>query len=384
MAGDIESPAIANGPAWERPGARPQTHSQSPPMTGQQVIETDAVVIGAGPVGLFQVFELGLLEIKAHVIDSLPHVGGQCVELYPDKPIYDLPGLPVCTGRELAERLLQQARPFAPEFHLGQEVSTVARQADGRFLIETSRGTRLLTKVVFIAGGVGSFQPRRLRIEGIEAFEGQQLHYHAPDTATFAGQRVIVLGGEAAAVATAIQLATAETLAREVTLVHRRDALKADPSQLATLQALRDQGAVRFVAGQPTGFDADGGRLSALRLINAEAAEQALPCDAIVACLGLAPKLGPLADWGLQLEHRLLVVDPARFETSEPGIFAVGDVNIYPGKRKLLVCGFHEATLAAFAAAEIVFPGKRILLQYTTTSPRLHALLGVADAPASH
>ncbi|MEO3692081.1 NAD(P)/FAD-dependent oxidoreductase [Roseateles paludis] len=350
-------------------------------MNGQPLIETDAVVIGAGPVGLFQVFQLGLQEIRAHVIDSLPHAGGQCVELYPDKPIYDVPGLPVCTGQELADRLLQQARPFAPEFHLGQEVSQLSREADGRWRVETASGTRLLSKTVFIAGGVGSFQPRRLRLEGIEPFEGRSLHYRPTEAARFVGRQMIVLGGDAPAVRWALTLATGPAPAASVTLVHRRDALRAEPADLAALQTLREAGTLRFVAGQPIGFQGLDGQLSHLRLATPEGAEVDLPCTDVIACLGLSPKLGPIANWGLAMEHKLLSVDPARFETSEPGIFAVGDVNTYPGKRKLLVCGFHEATLAAFAAVETVFPGKRVLLQYTTTSPRLHQLLGVAPAP---
>jgi thioredoxin reductase (NADPH) len=332
------------------------------------LIETDAVVIGAGPVGLFQVFELGLLEIKAHVIDSLPVPGGQCIELYADKPIYDIPGTPVCSGRELVDRLLKQIEPFDTPFHLGQQVNGVQRQDDGRFLVETSAGTKLLAKVVFIAGGVGSFQPRRLKIDGLAAFEGTQLHYSAPAT-TSVGQRVVVIGDGDAALECALALAQQKA---SVTLMHRRDEFKAAASTLDAVRQLRVQQQLQFIAAQAVGIDQAGGRLT-----------HAVPLDSLIVLTGLSPKLGPIADWGLALERKQLVVDTEKFETSVPGIFAVGDVNTYPGKKKLILCGFHEAALAAFGAAAHVFPGKPVHLEYTTTSPRLHRALGVAPITES-
>lgn len=339
------------------------------------MIETDALVIGAGPVGLFQVFELGLLGISAQVVDALPHVGGQCVELYGDKPIYDVPGLPVCSGRELVERLQQQIRPFAPGMHLGQEVVALQRQPDGRMRIETSTGQAFLAKTVFIAAGVGAFQPRKLRLEGAEGLEGRQLHYRR-DTLAATGQPVLVLGGDEAAVEAAVSLAEAGQAAT-VTLMHRRDAFKAPAGLLQRLSVLREQGHLRVVAGQPLALRLSAGRLEGLDALDADGETVALPCTQILAQLGLSPRLGSIADWGLALERKLLMVDTARFETSEPGVYAVGDINTYPGKRKLLLCGFHEATLAAFAAAERVFPGQPVHLQYTTTSPKLHERLGV-------
>ena len=338
------------------------------------MIETDAVVIGAGPVGLFQVFELGLLGIHAHVIDSLPVAGGQCIELYADKPIYDIPATPVCTGRELVAKLLKQIEPFDAKFHLGQQVDAVERQTDGRFRIGTSAGTQLLAKTVFIAGGVGSFQPRRLKLDGIAAFEGSQLFCSAPvENDSLRGQRILVIGDDDSALECALRLAPIA----EVTLMHRRDEFKAAPETVAQLRRMRAENRLQFVAAQPASIEQAGGRLAALQVLAADGTTRSLPLDTLLVLTGLSPKLGPIADWGLALERKQLVVDTAQFQTSEPGIFAVGDVNTYPGKKKLILCGFHEAALAAFGAAAIVFPDKPIHLEYTTTSPRLHKALGV-------
>jgi len=342
------------------------------------LIDTDAVVIGAGPVGLFQVFELGLLGIHAHVIDSLPEPGGQCIELYPDKPIYDIPGTPLCTGRELVARLRTQIAPFKADFHLDQQVNVVERQADGRFLVETSKGTRLLAKTIVVAGGVGSFQPRRLKIDGIAAFEGTQLFYSVSDASAFDRQQVIVIGDTDAALERAIDLVGH---GGNVTLMHRRDEFKAEPATIEQVRQLRASRRLQFIAAQPTGIEQRGGRLTALLVAAADGTTPSLPVDALIVLTGLSPKLGPIADWGLALERKQLVVDTASFETSVPGIFAVGDVNTYPGKKKLILCGFHEAALAAFGAAAHVFPGEPVHLEYTTTSPRLHRALGVAPTP---
>ena len=342
------------------------------------MIETDTVVIGAGPVGLFQVFELGLLGLHAEVIDSLPYIGGQCIELYADKPIYDIPATTVCTGRELIDRLQAQIAPFNAGFHLGQQVDAVARQPDGRFLVETSRGTRLLAKAVIIAGGVGSFQPRRLKLDGIAAYEGRQLHYTAPDPAPLANTRVVVIGDDDAALTYATDLAPTA----HVTLMHRRDDFKAAPEIVAAMRAARTAGTLHFIAAQPTGHRHAGDRLTELQVLAADGQTHTLPLDHLVVLTGLSPRLGPIADWGLALERKQLVVDTVAYATREPGIHAVGDVNTYPGKRKLILCGFHEATLAAYGVAAHVWPDKAIHLEYTTTSPRLHQALGVAPKPA--
>ncbi|AYM96299.1 NAD(P)/FAD-dependent oxidoreductase [Acidovorax sp. 1608163] len=349
--------------------------------------ETDAVVIGAGPVGLFQVFQLGLQGLAAHIVDALPYAGGQCVELYGDKPIYDIPGVPVCTGHELAARLTDQIAPFKPQWHLGTQVAALQPQPDGRIAVTTQQGTQLLARAVFIAAGVGAFVPRALKVEGIEAFAGTQLFYqHLPPAATLQGQRLVVHGGDDAAVACAIAAATAaESPAASVVLLHRRDVFSAPPDQLAQLHALRDAGRIEVVVGQITGITRDtsinreGKRLTALQTLTPEGTELAVPMDVLVVALGVSPRLGPIADWGLAMERKQLVVDTATFRTSAPGIYAVGDIITYPGKRKLIVCGFHEATLAAFAAAEAL-SGKPVVLQYTTSSTHLHQLLGVGAA----
>jgi thioredoxin reductase (NADPH) len=357
----------------------------STPTQPSSPIATDAVVIGAGPVGLFQVFQLGLQGITAHVIDALPHAGGQCVELYGDKPIYDIPGVPVCSGRELAALLLQQIAPFKPHWQLSALVSSVALQDDGRILVETNQGQALLARAVFIAAGVGAFVPRTLKVEGIEAWVGTQVHYqHLPAGTPVAGQRVVVHGGDDAAVAHAIALATlpAAEAPASIRLLYRRDAFQAPAEQLQQLQALRDAGRVQVIVGQITGLVAEAGRLAALQVVDTEGQSANEPVDCLIAALGISPRLGPIADWGIAIERKQLVVDTASFRTSVPGIFAVGDINTYPGKRKLILCGFHEATLAAFAAAEAL-TGDKVALQYTTTSPRLHALLGVATPQAS-
>ncbi|AVO35045.1 NAD(P)/FAD-dependent oxidoreductase [Ottowia oryzae] len=341
--------------------------------------EIDAAIIGAGPVGLFQVFELGLLEIKAHVIDALPIVGGQPAELYPDKPIYDIPGIPMCSGLGLIEALQQQIAPFAPTFHLGHEVSTLQPQPDGRFLLESAQGLKLLAKAVFIAAGVGAFQPRRLTVPGIEAFEGRQLFYRVPSAAQFAGQQLVIVGGGDSALDWAAHFASqAEHRPASVVLLHRRDGFQATPAAVARMRALCEAQQMQFMVGQVAGFEADDDRLRAVRVMGPDGVTRTLAADALLAFLGMSPKLGPIADWQIDIERKQLLVNTETYGTSVPGIFAVGDINTYPGKKKLILCGFHEATLAAYGALPFVYPGKDVFFQYTTTSPRLHAMLGVA------
>jgi thioredoxin reductase (NADPH) len=341
-------------------------------------IETDAVIVGAGPVGLFQVFELGLLEIKAHIIDSLAYPGGQCIELYPDKPIYDIPAVPVCTGKELTDNLLKQIEPFGATFHLGQEVTVVKKRDDGRFDVETSKGTRFVTKTVFIAAGVGSFQPRTLKVDGIEKFEGTQLFYRVRNPAQFAGKNLVIVGGGDSALDWTLNFVQdGPHKAESVILVHRRDGFRAAPASVAKMRELCDAYEMQFIVGQVTGFEEADGRMTAVKVTGGDGVTRVVPMDMLHVFFGLSPKLGPIADWGLAIERKQLVVDTEKFETSVPGIFAVGDINTYPGKKKLILSGFHEAALAAFGAAPYVFPEKKIHLQYTTTSPKLHKVLGV-------
>ncbi|MEO7107973.1 MAG: NAD(P)/FAD-dependent oxidoreductase [Rhodoferax sp.] len=347
-------------------------------------IETDALIVGAGPVGLFQVFELGLLEVKAHVIDSLPYPGGQCVELYPDKPIYDIPAVPVCTGRELTEKLLKQIAPFDATIHYGQEVSTVEKQADDRFLVETNVGSRFLTKTLFIAGGVGAFQPRKLQVEGVDKFQGGQLSYHVRNPADYAGKDIVIVGGDDSALDWALHFCAGNPdgnphKAKSVILLHRRDGFNAAPATISKMRALCDAQQMQLVVGQVTGFEeSTGGLLSQLKVTGPDGVTRLVPLDMLLVFFGLSPKLGPIANWGLDIERKQLAVNTETFSTNVPGIFAVGDINNYPGKKKLIVCGFHECVLAAFGAMPFIFPDKKVMLQYTTTSPKLHKLLGVA------
>ncbi|MBC3809025.1 NAD(P)/FAD-dependent oxidoreductase [Undibacterium seohonense] len=350
-------------------------NTSNPAITTNNVIEADAVIVGAGPVGLFQVFELGLLEIKAHVIDSLPVVGGQCVELYPDKPIYDIPAVPVCTGQELTDNLLKQIEPFEPTFHLNQEVTLVQRRADGRFDLETSMGTKFITKTIFIAAGVGSFQPRTLKVEGIEAFEGSQVFYRVKDPSRFEGRNLVICGGGDSALDWALALAGK---AESVIVLHRRDDFRAAPASVAKMKEMCDNYEMQLIIGQVTGIETKDDKLAEIKVTGADGVTRRLPLDDLLVFFGLSPKLGPIADWGLEIERKQLkVMDTEKFETNVPGIFAVGDINTYPGKKKLILSGFHEAALAAFGAAPYIFPEKKIHMQYTTTSPKLHKILGV-------
>jgi thioredoxin reductase (NADPH) len=343
-----------------------------------EVIETDAVIVGAGPVGLFQVFELGLLEIKAHIIDSLAYPGGQCIELYPDKPIYDIPAVPVCTGKELTDNLLKQIEPFGATMHLGQEVSVVEKKSDGRFFVETSKGTRFLTKTIFIAAGVGAFQPRLLKVDGLDKYDGTQLHYRVRDPALFKGKNLVIVGGGDSALDWTLNFVQeGPHKAESVILIHRRDGFKAAPASVAKMKELCEAYEMQFVVGQITGIEESGDKLAAIKVTGGDGVTRVMPLDMLLVFFGLSPKLGPIANWGLDIERKQLVVDTEQFSTNVPGIFAVGDINTYPGKKKLILSGFHEAALAAFGAAPIIFPDKRIHLQYTTTSPKLHKVLGV-------
>ncbi len=339
-----------------------------------QAIETDAVIIGAGPVGLFQAFELGLLEIQAHLIDALPEAGGQCMALYPNKPIYDIPGIPVCTGRELTQNLLQQITPFNPPMHLGQAVMELRQEQDSRFFIRTTTGQSFISKVIFIAAGVGAFQARKLALDGIAAFEKKQLFYHPEEPEQFSQRTIVICGGDETALEWAIQFAST---AKHVTLVHRRNDFKANKDILDRFHDLCTAGKITLCIGQATGYESRDGHLTALEVEDLDGYSQILPLDALLVFFGLSPKLGPISDWGLALSRKQIEVDTARFESSIPGIFAVGDINTYAGKKKLILSGFHEAALAAFAAAQVVFPDRPVQLQYTTTSPKLQQLLGL-------
>ncbi len=337
------------------------------------VIETEAVIIGAGPCGLFAVFELGLLDIKAHVVDILDRPGGQCAELYPEKPIYDVPALPVVTGQELTDRLMEQIKPFGPVFHFSERIDELERQADGRFRLTSDAGTVFLAKVVIIAAGGGSFTPKRPPLDGIEAYEGASVFYSIRKIESMRGRDIVIVGGGDSALDWTLNL---QPVAKNLTLLHRRDDFRAAPHSVEKMRALVGDGAVRLLIGQVTKLDGADGKLASITVKTADGEEQ-IACDALLPFFGLTMKLGPVANWGINLHENLIPVDTERFETSERGIFAVGDINTYPGKLKLILSGFHEAALMAQAAHRIVYPDKKVLFQYTTSSSSLQKKLGV-------
>jgi thioredoxin reductase (NADPH) len=337
-------------------------------------IETDAVIIGAGPVGLFAVFELGLLDIKAHVIDILDKPGGQCAELYPEKPIYDIPGLPIVTGQELTDRLLAQIKPFAPTFHLGQRVDALERLGDGRFRLVSDVGTAFVAKVVVVAAGGGSFTPKRPPLAGIEAYEGTSVFYSVRRIEDFRGKDVLIVGGGDSALDWVLNL---QPVANRLTLLHRRDEFRGAPHSVEKMRALVADKKMDLRIGQVTALHGENGSLAAAT-IRAKDGEVRIDCSRLLPFFGLTMKLGPVANWGLNLDENLVPVDTEKFQTSEAGIFAVGDINTYPGKLKLILSGFHEVALMAQAAYHIVYPGKKLLFQYTTSSSSLQRKLGVS------
>lgn len=337
--------------------------------------ETDVIIVGAGPVGLFAVFELGLLDLKAHLVDVLDRPGGQCAELYPEKPIYDIPGLPVVTGQELTDRLMQQIAPFNPVFHLAQMAEALERLADGRFKLRTELGTTITAPVLAIAAGGGSFVPRKPKVDGIEAFEGVSVHYAVRQMERFRGRDIVIAGGGDSALDWVLNL---QPIARTTTLIHRRDDFRAAPHSVAKMRALVAEGKVRLEIADLKGVTGDGGQISAIKCYAKEKGGYEIACNELLAFYGLTMKLGPIADFGLNLHENLIPVNTETFETSEKGIFAIGDINTYPGKLKLILCGFHEAALMSQAAFRICRPGERLVFLYTTSSTDLQRKLGVS------
>jgi len=342
------------------------------------LIQTEALIIGAGPVGLFQAFQLGLQDIRCHIVDALPQIGGQCVELYSNKPIYDIPGIPLCTGRELIDQLQKQIKPFAPQFHLQELVSELKQSEDGLWHLTTDKGTQFKTATVFIAAGVGAFVKRVLSLPGFETLFGKDIFHAAPNESAFKSKHLVILGDGDVALESCEQWRQGENAAASVTLVHRRDHFQAEPHAIAQMRQACEAKSMRFVAGQSTALIQNSGHLTGLEILNAQGETEVLPAQALLLCLGISPKLGPLSDWGLAMERKQLPVDTESYATEAKGIFAVGDINTYPGKKKLILCGFHEATLAAFGASALLRPDQKTLLQYTTTSTHLHKLLGVS------
>ncbi len=347
-----------------------------------EVISTDVVIVGAGPAGLFAVFELGLLDIKTHLIDILPKIGGQCAELYPEKPIYDIPGIPFTSAHGLVDGLLQQIKPFNPQFHLNEMVETVEKIGDPLFRVTTDQGKVFESKIVVIAAGGGSFQPKRPPIPGIEAYEGTSVHYAVRKMEAFRDKRVLIVGGGDSALDWTLNLAP---LASHLTLLHRRSDFRAAPDSVNKMMALVGDGKIDLVVGQVTALAGGDGQVSKAMVKTNDGSAFEIACDALLPFFGLTMKLGPVANWGFELKNNELIpVDTAAFETSIPGIFAIGDINWYPGKLKLILSGFHEGALMAQKAYHYVYPEKRLVFQYTTSSTSLQKKLGVApERPAA-
>jgi len=338
-------------------------------------IKTDVLIIGAGPIGLFAVFELGLLDIKAHLVDILDKVGGQCAELYPEKPIYDIPGIPYITGHGLTEALMEQIKPFKPTFHLGEMVTTLEKIGDPLFRVGTDNDKIFEVKSVVIAAGGGSFQPKRPPIVGIEPYEDKSVFYAVRKMENFRDKRLLIVGGGDSALDWTLNL---QPIAKRLTLLHRRDEFRGAPDSVNKMRALVAAGGMDLKIGQVTALEGDSGQLTAASIKGKDNSVERIECEAMLPFFGLTMKLGPVAEWGIKMEEELIPVDTAAFETSIPGIFAVGDINSYPGKLKLILSGFHEAALMAQKAYHYVYPDKKLVFQYTTASTSLQKKLGVA------
>jgi thioredoxin reductase (NADPH) len=338
-------------------------------------IKTDVLIIGAGPCGLFAVFELGLLDMKVHLIDILDKIGGQCAELYPEKPIYDIPGIPFVTGAGLTDALLAQIKPFGPTFHLGEMVESVEKIGDPLFRVRTDQGKVFEAKIVVIAAGGGSFQPKRPPVPGIEAYEGKSVFYAVRKMDAFRDKRLLIVGGGDSALDWTLNL---HPVAKRVTLLHRRDQFRAAPDSVNKMRALVADGQVDLKLGQVTSLEGDDGNVVAAQVKPDKGDPYRIECDAVLPFFGLTMKLGPVADWGIKLDGELIPVDTAAFETNVPGVFAIGDINTYTGKLKLILSGFHEGALMAQKAYHYVYPDKRLVFQYTTSSTSLQKKLGVS------
>jgi thioredoxin reductase (NADPH) len=342
-----------------------------------EIIKTDVVIVGAGPIGLFAVFELGLLDIKAHLIDILPKIGGQCAELYPEKPIYDIPGFPIITGEGLVENLSLQIQPFHPTFHLNEMVEgleVLGTPEHPAFRVKTDGDKIFEAKAVIVAAGGGSFQPKKPPIAGIDDYEGKSVFYAVRKMENFRGKRVLIIGGGDSALDWVLNL---HLVAERVTLMHRRAAFRAAPHSVNAMRELVADKKMDFVLGQATALKGENGELSAASVRGEDGTAFDIACDALLPFFGLTMKLGPIAQWGLNLHENLVPVDTEKFETNVPGIFAIGDINAYAGKLKLILSGFHEAALMSRKAAHYVFPDKKIVFQYTTSSTSLQKKLGV-------
>jgi len=340
----------------------------------RDLVDTDVIVVGAGPVGLFAVFELGLLDLKCHLIDILDRPGGQCAELYPEKPIYDIPAWPIISGQELTDRLMEQIEPFQPQFHFNRMVSAVERQEDGSFIVTTDEDEQLRAKVIVVAAGGGSFQPKRPPVPGIEAFEDKSVFYSVRRMEEFRDHDIVIVGGGDSALDWTLNL---QPIAKNLTLIHRRDNFRGAPDSVKKMKALVAEGKMSLELGQVTELMGEAGQLDGIAVKGSEGEISRISCTRLLPFFGLTMKLGPIADWGINLHENLIPVDTEKFATSEPGIFAIGDINTYPGKLKLILSGFHEAALMSHAAKKHIAPDERIVFQYTTSSTSLQKKLGV-------
>lgn len=340
------------------------------------VFRTDVIIIGAGPVGLFAVFELGLLDMKAALVDILPKVGGQCAELYPEKPIYDIPALPVVTGQELTDRLMEQIKPFEPKFFLNQMAESVTKLDNGHWQLKTDMGEVLEAPVIVIAAGGGSFTPKKPPIKEIEKYEGTGVHYAVRKMEGFRDKNILIVGGGDSALDWFLNL---QPIAKNITLLHRRDEFKAAPDSVMKMRAMVEEGKGKLLFGEVTELHGDAPNISAVTIKTKDGEIIRHECDCVLPFFGLTMKLGPIADWGLNLEQNLIPVDTEKFQTNTPGIFSIGDINWYPGKLKLILSGFHEAALMARAAYDIVHAGKKFIFRYTTSSSDLQEKLGVKN-----
>ncbi|MGN7438245.1 MAG: NAD(P)/FAD-dependent oxidoreductase [Alcanivorax sp.] len=343
------------------------------------IIKTDAVIIGAGPCGLFTVFEMGLLDMKCHLIDILDRPGGQCAELYPEKPIYDIPAYPIITGQELTDRLMEQIEPFDPVFHFQQMAEKLEKMDNGKWRLTTDIGTVFEATCIIIAAGGGSFMPKKPPIPGIEEYEGTSVFYAVRKMEQFRDKNIVIVGGGDSALDWTLNL---QPIAKSVTLIHRRDSFRAAPDSVSKMRELVDQGAMTFQTGQVKKLIGDNGQLNAIEVLDANKEMQTLECDTVLPFFGLTMKLGPIANFGLNLHENLIPVDTEKFETSEQGIFAVGDINTYPGKLKLILSGFHEAALMARQAFKYCHPDAKLRFEYTTSSSSVQKKLGVDDKAA--
>ena len=340
----------------------------------KQFFETDVVIIGAGPVGLFAVFELGLLDMKCHVIDILDKPGGQCAELYPEKPIYDIPGMPSVLGQELVDSLMKQIEPFSPTFHLSSMVQEINKIDDIFWELKTDSDEVFKTKTIIIAGGGGSFLPKKPPIKEIENFENNSVFYSIKNKEKFRDKDLVIVGGGDSALDWVLNL---ESIAKRITLIHRRDQFRAAPDSVKKIFSLIESDKIDFIIGQVSSLNGKDGILESLKCKTKDT-EVEVSCDALLPFFGLTMKLGPIANWGLNLNENLITVDTEKFETNEKGIFAIGDINTYPGKLKLILCGFHEAALMSQQAYKYVYPGEKLTFQYTTSSSDLKKKLGVS------